>query len=143
LYFNQEIDSCSSYHSHLPASRHTDTLWHRYPVCWNGWSLGIRVDLEGDYDGLCNGWWRFSPFAQTNNGFTSSGILSGMQITMGSCSFFFFDRYVRIFFICWYHIFLGFFWFLKFHGNVLCSCCRFLFFLGNLAVLQLYFMICT
>lgn len=62
------------------ASWRTDTLRNRYPVCWNGWSLGLRVDMEGDNDGLCNGWWRFSPSAQTNNGFTSSGMLLGVQI---------------------------------------------------------------
>lgn len=87
-----------------------DTLRNRCPVCWHGWSLGFWVDLEGDYDGLCNGWWRFSPSAQAHNRFTSSGILwvqiplqgktskqaRGFSIPDVSCGLIFF-------FSCWHY----------------------------------------
>jgi hypothetical protein len=64
---------------------HIDTLWNRRTVCWNGWSLGFRVDMEGDHDGLCNGWWRFSPSAQAHHRFTSPGILPSLRIKYNWC----------------------------------------------------------
>lgn len=60
-----------------------DSLRNRCPVCWDGWSLGFRIDLEGDNDGLCDGWWRFSPSAQAHNRFTSSGMLKCSSFFIG------------------------------------------------------------